>query len=312
MHRPPSARELTARARARAADKTASREHHETLRAIETLSRRFEIPPCGDSPVFLLASGWRSGSTLLQRLVMDSGEVFVWGEPYARSDHVRRMAATLRPVGEAWPRRDDLYSVDRHGNGVEGQWIANLTPTTGTLVTAHRAFFRTLLQAPREGLGWGMKEVRLGTAQAEYLRLLFPAARFVFLIRNPYAQWRSYRHWGRWHDRWPREVTSPEEFGAMWARLAAGFVGDAERIGSHVVRYEDLLTDADALRRLSDHLSIPLPGRALRTRVTGSRPLRTARLREQDLWRMRRYVEPLAESLGYSAHPSMADGLDAT
>lgn len=300
MHRLPPFGEGAGRVRARAAGRLAAREHEGTRRAVATILQRFPPPPCDDRPVFLLASGWRSGSTLLQRLVMDSGTVFVWGEPYARSDHVRRLASTLRPFGDAWPREIDLYDPERYGDGLEGKWIANLSAPVDAFVAAHRAFLRTLLQPPRPGLDWGMKEVRLGSAQAEYLRMLFPAARLVFLLRNPYAQWRSYRHFGRWHDRWPRTVTSPEEFGAMWARLASGFVTDAARLGAHTVRYEDLVDDPEALGRLGAHLGVSIPRRGLDTRVTGGGPAKAAPAPRDDLRRLRRYVDPLAGTLGYA------------
>lgn len=34
------------------------------------------------APIFLLSAGWRSGSTLLQRLIMSDARVLIWGEPY--------------------------------------------------------------------------------------------------------------------------------------------------------------------------------------------------------------------------------------
>ena len=34
-------------------------------------------------PVFVLAAGWRSGSTWVQRGLMTSGQIVIWGEPYA-------------------------------------------------------------------------------------------------------------------------------------------------------------------------------------------------------------------------------------
>ena len=38
---------------------------------------------CREEPVFLLASGWRTGSTLVQRLIVRS--CFTWGEPFGHA-----------------------------------------------------------------------------------------------------------------------------------------------------------------------------------------------------------------------------------
>ena len=34
-----------------------------------------------EAPIFLLATGWRSGSTLLQRILVTDPHVLLWGEP---------------------------------------------------------------------------------------------------------------------------------------------------------------------------------------------------------------------------------------
>ena len=41
-------------------------------------------------PVFLFSAGWRSGSTLLQRLITHGGEVMMWGEPFGALDALTR------------------------------------------------------------------------------------------------------------------------------------------------------------------------------------------------------------------------------
>ena len=49
------------------------------------------------SPIFLFSAGWRSGSTLLQRLVMSDKQVLIWGEPYDECGPVQAMAQTMKP-----------------------------------------------------------------------------------------------------------------------------------------------------------------------------------------------------------------------
>ena len=44
------------------------------------------------APIFLLSAGWRSGSTLLQRLIMSDKHVLIWGEPYDECGAIQAMA----------------------------------------------------------------------------------------------------------------------------------------------------------------------------------------------------------------------------
>ena len=39
-----------------------------------------------ESPIFLLATGWRTGSTLLQRILVTDPHLLLWGEPLGAND----------------------------------------------------------------------------------------------------------------------------------------------------------------------------------------------------------------------------------
>src|SRR5258708_2685540 len=45
------------------------------------LVREYQEERDDECPIFLLATGWRSGSTLLQRIVSTDPNVLLWGEP---------------------------------------------------------------------------------------------------------------------------------------------------------------------------------------------------------------------------------------
>ena len=47
-----------------------------------------------DDPIFVLAAGWRTGSTLLQRMIIEAGAL-VWGEPYSQAGPSQAMASVL-------------------------------------------------------------------------------------------------------------------------------------------------------------------------------------------------------------------------
>jgi hypothetical protein len=137
---------------------------------------RAEIP--ADEPLFLLSAGWRSGSTLVQRLVNSGTACFLWGEPYSRADLVPRLADSLRPITDDWPRDADL--LHENDGSVADRWTANLHPGAETLLDGHRALLRTLFAPPAgapAGSGWGFKEVRLSAEHALYLHLLLRRAK---------------------------------------------------------------------------------------------------------------------------------------
>ncbi|WP_299619795.1 sulfotransferase [Pelagibius sp.] len=219
------------------------------------------VAPLTDSPVFLLSAGWRSGSTLLQRMVMaNNPAVIIWGEPYDLALPIQGLADQFRPFSEVWPRDSDFAGPA--GVDLSNAWVANLYPPAASFRAAHLAYLEALLAAPAEALGrslWGLKEVRLGADEVRYLRWLYPRARFVFLVRDPLNAYRSYRQKLSWYARWPnRMVTTPYGFGAHWRRLSRDFLElQSQGIGL-LLRYEELGEDA-TVARLSNYLGWPVP-----------------------------------------------------
>ena len=74
---------LQGTARARVAHRGNLSLHPSVLTGIKQLET---ICPARDDndneePIFLLSAGWRSGSTLLQRLIMSDSNVLIWGNP---------------------------------------------------------------------------------------------------------------------------------------------------------------------------------------------------------------------------------------
>jgi hypothetical protein len=258
----------------------------------------------GDSPIFLLSAGWRAGSTLLQRLIMSDPGVLIWGEPYDECGPVQRMAEMLKAFRTGWPPKDYYHGGNKPRSG---DWVANYFPDADALRRGHRAFFDATLAQPARQAGacrWGFKEVRLGVEHAHYLRWLYPAAKLVFLYRNPLDAYRSYCRFGRnWYDLWPEKpVFTPQAFGRHWRELTAGFLREAPALGALVVRYEELTSRSPSLlKRIEHDLDVRLDSSVLGQKVGSSeRGGEHARLSRLEKKLLRKAVSPLAEQLGYS------------
>lgn len=212
-----------------------------------------------DSPVFIFSAGWRSGSTLLQRLVVSSNEVHVWGEPFGESAFLPKLASGIAAITRDWPP-DTFFSDAGGSNKLASQWIANLTPTIEALHAAHRRFFHEWLAISARDVHhssrWGLKEVRLTIDHARYLKWLFPNARFLFICRNPVDAYRSWKG-NAWYSPWSRYFThAPIVFARHWRLLTAGFVSDYREVGGMMIRFEDLVSGAVSLESVAGYLDV--------------------------------------------------------
>ena len=263
--------------------------------------------------MFVLASAWRSGSTLVQRLLVSTSQLLMWGEPYDHCSLIRRLADSLRPFDDRWP--PEPYVVDPDDPPSAEKWIANAYPDPDHLLGAHRAFFDRLFDLSAREAGyerWGLKAVRLDGEHARYLRLIYPDARIVFLHRNPYDAFLSYRllhdirsHSYWWYHRWPDEqVGTAEHFGAIWTRLTGSFLDAVDDVGGTVVAYEDIVRGR-GVDQLEAATGITIDRNTLEKRVGGTGQQRgqwdgaDRFLRPNELTELQATAGRLARSLGY-------------
>lgn len=262
-------------------------------------------PPIGAPPVFVLGATWRSGSTLLQRLMLSSDDVLLWGEPWNRCDLIQSLRESLKPIDDEWPRPG--HRIDELDTDVRlaDHMVADLYPSTADLIASHRALFERLYGEPARARGyarWGFKETRLGAEDARYLHMLFPEARIVMLYRDPYASWSSYLALrGNGHERWPdKPVVSPAQFGSMWRRHVQGFLDYPSELPHMVVPYESLFDDAEMVEELGAFCGVVPDLSVLSNKVGRSH---NKRMSDASTRRIAREVGELAERLGY-ARPS--------
>lgn len=276
--------------------------------AIQRLKQEGGVGAADVSPIFVLGSGWRTGSTLMQRMLNQTGDVLIWGEPYTEGAVVQRLAETLTfldPVagrfhGQLLPDDGELPPPD--------VWTANMTPPLSHLVAAQRAMLDRLWAVPAQQHGcprWGVKEVVWGREVIDLLAVLYPGASFLLLVRDPLTQWRSYRPVTRrpWCYRWPDQpIGSPWTFGRLWRNLVNDFIVAGRDVPqATLVRYEDLRDEAE-LVRLTKFLGLsrPLAPDAVRVGSSESRRFYTETIPAWEKAVIGRSTSETARLVGYS------------
>lgn len=254
-----------------------------------------------ESPIFILSAGWRSGSTLLQRLIMSKESILVWGEPYSHAGLFDGLALPIKALTQNWPA--DHWFIDHYApTELSKLWVANLYPDVQTLQKANLCYMRALFKHPAEALGfsrWGVKDVRLTIDHAHLLKWLYPNAKFLFLYRNPYKAYMSYRPARSWYKKWPDQpVFTPKAFAEHWNELLSGYIAGNSDIGGFLIKYEDLCSNSFDLEPLRDYLGIPIDPAVLRNKVGGSN-VRSSDVPQYELRQVRDAVEPLASAVGY-------------
>lgn len=231
--------------------------------------------------------------------------MFDLGEPYGHAWMIDSLADVFRRITDNWPEAH-FFHDGRQLNELQYRFVANPYPSLQDLIDARVSFFTELFlrSATRQGAErWGIKEVRWTTAHASYLRMLFPKAKFVFLIRNPYDAYRSYaarRDMGwRWYNRWPDRPLTAREFGSHWRELAREFVKFASGpdIDGYLLRYEQLI-DGD-IGPLETYLGFSVDRGVLQINPADGGPAPVTALDSEDNAPLIAEVDDVCEEIGY-------------
>jgi hypothetical protein len=236
-----------------------------------------------ESPIFLLSTGWRAGSTLLQRILVTDPRLLIWGEPFGEMILLPRIAEmvsnSLSPRDmKLWKTQDKTISAS-----LSTSWIATLSPPGDDFRLALRGLIERWLGEPARQQGfarWGLKEVRLGATEAYLLHWLFPNARFVTISRHPYDCYRSLAdsNWRGVYYRHPEAfVDSAAAFARHWNRLAVSWAQLPADFPCVHIKYDDLISGKVDFRGLeswlgielkeNNALSVSLGGTAVRSRL---------------------------------------------
>jgi hypothetical protein len=209
-----------------------------------------------DRPVFLLSSGHRCGSTLLQRLLNSCPDVLIWGEQNGYLNGFLREYEALLDWESRFSNNRKIFLLEGYDN-----FVPNMVPEDHELRTAASAHIAALFCVPAMRLGraiWGFKEVRYGAKVALFLQRCFPKARFIHLTRNIVECFISLKHWEDSSDPWNRKWT--EKSLEDWVRINGSFLNFGDKIEKLLtVKYEDVVSDPKGfIAVLSDFLNTSL------------------------------------------------------
>lgn len=206
--------------------------------------------PC-ENPIFILAAGWGSGPHLLQRTLTRDPNLMIWGAPHDRARIVQSLAGQWTPFTRSWPNERSQVPLAPE-ESLSDPWCENRSPAVAEMRQAHRLFLDRMFGAPARRVGrsrWGLEEASLDGDHLAYLRWLYPAARFILLVRHPFDAYAAAKP----HDSGiPNGAATvrhdPRAFGEHWSRLSRQFHGLATDARCLLVRYEELQESMPALR----------------------------------------------------------------
>jgi hypothetical protein len=220
--------------------------------------------PDDEAPIFLLSTGWRSGSTMLQRILVTDPRLVLWGEPLGDMALVSRVADMLGSISRFSSLPRNYISDSLAPSSMATSWIGTLYPPGNDFRLAWRSFFNRWLAEPARQRGfsrWGFKEVRLGATEARLLSWLYPRAKFLILSRHPYDCYRSLSDSG-WHHVYYRSpdirVDSAAGFARHWNRLATSWSELPAAFPSLLIKYEDLINGRVDFRKLESWLGVEI------------------------------------------------------
>jgi hypothetical protein len=146
--------------------------------------------------VFLIACAGRSGSTLLQRLLMSHKDLFMWGEGDHLLGHLLAAQAIYQP---GYALDHQMHAAEEHWRnlhekGVAEGWYPLLLPIRDAkhAYLQIRSWIDELMTNPYDASkSWGCKFVLMEPHRIKQLHSLFPDAGFIFLERTWHQVWRS-------------------------------------------------------------------------------------------------------------------------
>jgi len=209
-----------------------------------------------EQPIFIFATGWRTGSTLVQRVISTHRDILIWGENHGLIPMLQDARRTVEGLQEYGSRHLENYR--KQGGRA---WMAVMNPPVRDFDEGLRRLLETYYRDPARELGksrWGFKEVRHTLNVAEFLYKLYPAAKVLLLLRHPADCLASARgtHVPPLKKGILAEVGGPRGFLEIWTGIASSFVSPGA-LPHLTLHYEELVEDpAGMVSRIADFLDV--------------------------------------------------------
>jgi hypothetical protein len=257
-----------------------------------------------EEPIFLLSTGWRAGSTLLQRILVTDPALLLWGEPLGEMALLTRLTEMVsHSISEEnlveWKNQPSPTS-----STLATSWIANLYPCAESFRLGLRSLFDQWMGQPARKYGfkrWGFKEVRLAASDALLLHWLYPRAKFLVISRHPYACYQSLvdSGWKKVYGRYPDiPVDSATSFARHWNRIAVSWSQLPVNFPVRKITYEDMVTHHVDWRELENWLGITIHENIALSSSVG-RTAKRASLNWYERLIVSRVAAPGMRALGY-------------
>ena len=208
-----------------------------------------------EKPVFIFSASWRTGSTLLQRVLNTDAELLVWGEPNF-----------LWGFGQAYFQGKEHFEAslwqrkEIKNKGLANAWSPVLSPKPEMMTKAARSFMDVMYSSELAELGklrWGFKEVRANAYRnARMMRELYPQAKIIFHYRDPFETFGSVRKADFYESfKWPYQPVR------IWAENVKDFIEakDANELNAFYITHEELTGNDQnrVVKSLFDYVEIP-------------------------------------------------------
>lgn len=200
------------------------------------------------NPFFIVGSG-RSGNTLLRRILNSHSELYIPPETYVLGNSIRQ---SLRYPQLSWHDLVSLiysnfefhqeYETFKMGSlNKLYQRVSKIDKSKRSIAYILNAFYEEYRNEHNiESMRWGDK-TPLNTFAMYELKDVFPNAKFIHIIRNPYDSIASYLKSGIYNDieratfRWRKSVEEAFEFGEKYPNIY------------FELTYEDLVTNTNTI-----------------------------------------------------------------
>lgn len=234
-------------------------------------------------PVFIFSAGPACGAKFVQEFISSTKEVMVWTAPPGALNHIleaiRLTDMSLSPgvMGVlSGTTKSQVQKKVLKPNDDARPHVVNMRFSVKHMQRSFQQLFSTLYGMPAAKIGfetWGIADFTGNKQTCDMLRMIYPEARFIFVIRHPIDCLRQIKKYGfRPRDQWGRllEEKNPVDwFAANWARLADDFY---EMPNGFSIRYEDILSGKLDIHALNEYLGMQLdlsPDRLIKAKSEG-------------------------------------------